>query len=107
MEKVIRLCFSQEIEGKVAVSLESFSFIDHLSPISVENSPFPVFLSEGVMEPFSNTVDKVRGKFSSNLEVMIAEDDLLMIGREKHGSIQFTSYSEIKRIFSELEVNAC
>lgn len=105
MEEVVRLSFSQEVEGVVAVGLESFSLVDHLSSISVENSPFPVFLSERVMKPFSDAVDKVRGKFSSNLEVMIAKDDLLMIGREKHGPIEFTGYSEVKRILSEFEVD--
>lgn len=100
MEKVVPLL--EQIKGIISVSLSSNSCINHLSSISVENCPFSIFLAESFKESLSNSVDELTIDLSSDFEVVIAEDDLLIVGGEDSCSILFSSDFEVERRFSVL-----
>ena len=100
MEKVIPLL--QQVERIVSVSLSANSCINHLSSVSVENSPFSIFLAESFKESLSNSVDELTINLCSDFEVVITEDDLLIVGGEDSCSILFSGDFEVKGRFSVL-----
>ena len=78
MEKVSS--FSQKIEGIVPIGLKSSSSINALPSISVEDSPFSIFLSERLLEAFSDSIDVVAVDLGSDFEIVVTEDDVLFVG---------------------------
>ena len=98
MEKIIS--FSQKIKGIISIGLKSFTPINNLPPISVENSPLSIFFAEGLLEPFSNAVNVITVHLSSDLKIVVTEDYFLFISWKQNCLILFSNYSKIERIFS-------
>ena len=98
MEKIIS--FSQKIKGIISIGLKSFTPINNLPPVSVENSPLSIFFAEGLLEPFSNAVNVITVHLSSDLKIVVTEDYFLFISWKQNCLILFSNYSKIERIFS-------
>ena len=98
MEKIIS--FSQKIKGIISIGLKSFTPINNLPPVSVENSPLSIFFAEGLLEPFSNAVNIITVHLSSDLKIVVTEDYFLFISWKQNCLILFSNYSKIERIFS-------
>ena len=103
MEEIISL--SQHVEWIISVSLFSFSTIKNLSPISVEYGPFSICFFETCKESFTNSVYVVTINCSSNFEIVITEDDVVIVGWEKDSSVLFSDDPEVEGISGEAEVD--
>jgi hypothetical protein len=55
------------------------------------------------LEPLTNTVDVLTVHFSPNLEVVVAVDDLLVVGGEEDSAVLFPDDPEIEGGLCELE----
>lgn len=103
MEEIVS--FSKHVEWIISVSLPSFSTIKDLSSISVEDGPLSICFSETCEESFSNSIYVVTVNCSSNFKIVITEDDVVIIGREKDSSVLFSDDPEVEGISSEAEVD--
>lgn len=92
--------FSQHVQREVSVGLKSLPVIDDLSSVSVENGPFSISLSERRLETFSDAVEVITVDFGSDLKVVVAEDDGLIVGGKKDGAILSADDSKIEGGFS-------
>ena len=77
MEEIIPL--PQHIERIVSIGLSSFSMVNDLSSISVENSPFSICFSETTQKSFSDSVDVITVHFSSNFQVVVTEHNIVIV----------------------------
>jgi len=67
-----------------------------LASIAVENSPLAITFSERLLEPFSNSIHVFTVNLRSNLKIVLAVDDLLIIGGEQNGSILLPDDPKVK-----------
>lgn len=101
MEKVV--FFSQQIEGIESICLQACTPVNKLTSISIENSPFSITFSEGLLESFSDSVHVLAVNLCSDLKIVVTIDDLLIIGGEQNGSILSSDDSKVEGRLGVLE----
>lgn len=84
--------------------MESLSFVDDHSSISIKDSPLTVFSPKTLLESLSNAIEVFRVNGCSDLEVVITEDKFMIVSWKKDCSILFSSDFKIKGRISVVEV---
>lgn len=75
--KVVAI-FSEQVERVESVGLYPFSLVNGVTFVAVEDRPFSILLPEGFMEAFSDSIEVGTINFGSDLQVVIAEDEVLV-----------------------------
>ena len=83
------MLFPHHIEGIMTIGLLSLPSIDIEGPISGEDCPLSVFFAKGISESLPDTVQVLAVHLSANLNIPIAEQEVLAVGRKKHSSVSF------------------
>ena len=96
--KVIVL-LSQQINRIITVSLQSLSLVDPHSSVSIENGPFSLFFSKILFKSLTDAVNVLLIELCLYLQVILAENKLLIVRGENDGACCFSCDFEIKGVF--------
>lgn len=97
--QVVQLIFlSNHIEGIVAVSISSVTFVYCKALLTSEHCPFAVFHFKVLGEPLSNSIQVWRLNLCSDLKVVLAVDKCPVVGRKQNRPSVPSSDFEIEGI---------
>lgn len=105
MEKVGLL--SIHIIRIVSVSLLSCSLVNFKGMILVPHRPLPILHSKRRYKSLSETVDEVILNFCSKLNIIIAENEILIVGGKESIVIHFSCKSKVEWIQSIRKSKSC
>ena len=94
---------SQQIERIVSIRLQSFPSIDHLSSISVENSPSPILHCKSLRQSLAKPIEVLAIELSPDLNVVVAIQKSADIGGEEDCVVGLANDAEIEGIRSVLK----
>ena len=89
---------SKQVEWVEPIGLYSFSLVNGVTFVAVEDRPLSILLPEGFMEPFSDSIEVGTINIGSDLQVVIAEDEVLVLCREEDGFVLLPGNREVERV---------
>ena len=89
---------SKQVERIESICLYPSSLVNCVAFIAVEDRPFSILLPECFLEALSNSIEVGTIDLGSNLQVVIAKDEVLVFCREEDGSVPLPGYRELERV---------